>query len=147
MENIRYLGFVCNNYTPQVEGQLTRDIIRVLDMPEMRNVDLCMVSTEERCDRALDALGVRRSSVLGLTRTFIKYRTAEEWPQTPEHCEIEIERDLYQPIADLNKLDPKMRPGYYLPPQGRLAPNSVTLKRPAPNGYTPVDPALVILWG
>ena len=142
----RYVGVVFDTYTPQVEGQLTRDVIAFQNSPVMRDRELVIVCASDQPDRLLQALKVRRSPVLTLASVYIKYKTEELWPEVPEHVTTEIERDLYQAVARPN-LDPTPRPGYFMPPQGRPAPDSIGLKRPAPNGYAPIDPGVVLLWG
>lgn len=143
MDNTVYLGVLAKVYTPQVEGQLTRDVIASTTKLK-RGEQLCVCCEHPEAQRMLASLGARYSPILALPTTFLKYRIDEQWPDEPENAQTVIERDLWVKPGE-GKLHTGERPAYYLPPQGRLAPDSIGLKRPAPNGYAPVDPQFVLL--
>lgn len=146
----RYIGALWNKYTPQVESQLTRDVIALLDVAynRRRDEEIIIVSEQPIADAVLSALGVRRVPLIHLARTWIVYRTDEEWPEEPNTARTVIPRDLYQRVkpGNLMALDAEHSRGYYLPPQGRPNSNSLGLKRPAPNGYSPVNPLALLQW-
>ena len=146
----RYIGVLLDNYTPQVEGQLTRDVIALLQLASKRNADeeIVIVCESDRPDRLLEALGTRRVPTIQLARTWLVYRTKEEWPEVPDFALTVIQRDLYVRVkrSTLRVNSEQESEGYYLPPQGRPRPDKLNMLRPAPNGYSPVDPALIMLW-
>jgi hypothetical protein len=145
---IKYFGILFDDYTPAVEGQLCRDCIKMIDLARHRANELVIVCADERPDRMLAALGLTRLPDHERARDWITYRTREEWPEDPENARVLIQRDLYMSLKDRNMtvLDEQHTNGYYLPPQGRLSPDTLSLLRPAPNGYIPTDPALLMLW-
>lgn len=146
----RYIGVKFDEYTPQVEGQLTRELIALQGVAAKRHQDeeVVIVCDSDKVDSIISAFGIRRVPTEHLAKTWIIFRTGEEWPVEPEHAVTVIERDLFQAIKEpnLTQLDEDHTNGYYLPPQGRPAPDTIGVLRPAPNGYSPVDPALILLW-
>lgn len=146
----RYIGCIFDSYTPQVEGQLTRDIIALTGLAAKRHADeeIVIVCDSDKPDRLLDALNVRRVPTAQLARTWLVYRTNEDWPEVPEFARTVIQRDLFVKVRrnTMRINGPAQSEGYYLPPQGRPRPDKIGMVRPAPNGYVPVDPALILLW-
>lgn len=146
----RYIGVVFNEYTPQVEGQLTRDVIALTNLANKRNSDeeIVIVCDSDRADRLLEALQVRRIPTLQLAPTWLAYRTKEDWPEVPDEAKTVIKRDLYVKVRhnNLRVNNEAEGTGYYLPPQGRPRLNKMNMLRPAPNGYAPVSPELIMLW-
>jgi len=142
-DNTTYLGVLSTSYTPQVEGQLTRDLIAASTQLKSGQ-ELCVCCEHPESQKIIETMGARYSPILSLPDTFLKYRTEEDWPKDPPNAETLIERDLWVPPGR-SMISPGERPAYYLPPQGRMAPPSIGLKRPAPNGYSPVDPQFVML--
>lgn len=146
----RYIGVVFDDYTPQVEGQLTRDVIALTQLAAKRNADeeIVIVCESDKPDRLLEALNVRRVPTLQLARTWLVYRTKEDWPEVPDFALTVIQRDMLVKVRrnTLRVNSEQESDGYYLPPQGRPRPDKISMMRPAPNGYSPVDPALIMLW-
>jgi hypothetical protein len=142
-----YIGVIWDEYTPQIESQILRDCMAMQHITD-RDEELVLVTQSDRPDNVLSALGMRSVPTLKLATTWIVYKVGEQWPKTPEWAKTEIQRDLYQPKKDLKLLqvDEEEANGYYLPPQGRLSPDTLSLERPAPNGYIPVDPSLIAIW-
>jgi hypothetical protein len=112
--------------------------------------DLIIVCDDPAPDRMLNALGLVREADMTRTKDWISYRTREEWPEEPENARNIIQRDLFVPEKEANMmvLDGSQTNGYYLPPQGRLSPDTISLLRPSPNGYaySPVAPMLLMMW-
>lgn len=145
----KYFGAIFDEYTPQVEGQLLRDCIVLMEVARKQRYDeVVLVCESDKPDQMLSALGMRRVVISTLANEWLIYRTKEDWPVAPEHATFEVQRDLYVAKKDvkLTVLDEAQSDGYYLPPQGRLCPDSISLTRPAPNGYIPADPALILIW-
>ncbi|QRE00348.1 hypothetical protein [Burkholderia phage BCSR5] len=145
-----YIGVVYNDYTPQVENQLTRDLIMVSGMVAMRDRDIVIVSEDPRMDRLLSALNARRAYLPALPKVWFQYKTDELQPQIPAEAPLEVctvvQRDLYQRVKE-GHLDTAEQGAYYLPPQGRINPDVISLLRPAPNGFNYGDPMLTMMWG
>jgi len=146
----QYVAMKWTDYTPQVESQITRDVIALTSLAAKRNADeeIVIVSDSDKADKVIDALGVRRVPLLHLARIWLVYKTGEEWPEVPETARHIIQRDMQVRVKRPNMRvnDNLQGDGYYLPPQGRPRPDKIQMIRPAPNGYSPVDPALIILW-
>jgi hypothetical protein len=143
-----YYGLKWDDYTPAVEGQILRDCMALQAVAQGRIDELVIVCDSDKADGVLKALGLRRLNLPQKARSWVLYKTKEEYPEEPEWCRTVIHRDLWQPRKpdNLTVLDDEHTNGYYLPPQGRLAPDTISLLRPAPNGYIPTDPALVMIW-
>ena len=80
---------------------------------------------------------------------WIVYKTEEQWPVEPEWATTVVQRDMWVKPKDpliLREVDGDEANGYYLPPQGRLSPDTISLERPAPNGYIPLDYAAIMVW-
>lgn len=143
-----YIGVVYNHYTPQVEAQLTRDLIHVLNLHSMRGRDCVVVSQDGRLDPVIQSLGCRRAYLPKLPKTWFQYRTKEDWPELVPEARpggTVIQRDLYVPVKEGN-LQEAEQGAYYLPPQGRISPDVISLLRPAPNGFAYPDPMISFIW-
>lgn len=144
----KYLGVIFDEYTPQVEAQLLRDCLAAQSVAD-RNEELVIACESDKADRMLESIGIRRVPLMSKARELLLYKTEEFWPEYPEHIRTVILRDLYVPKKNPNVLlevDPDQANGYYLPPQGRLSPDTLSLERPAPNGYIPLDPSMIMQW-
>jgi hypothetical protein len=131
-----YMGILFSKYTPAVEGQLLRDCLLMMEIARNRYNELVICCADDGPERMLSALGLHLSPHTDLPKDWIVYRTEEEWPREPEGTRSLIQRNLYQKKKDGNMLvlDDRHNNGYYLPPQGRLSPDTISLLRPAPNG-------------
>jgi hypothetical protein len=94
-------------------------------------------------------LGLDRESDPSRTQDWISYRTGEDWPQAPPGARNIIQRDLYvpKPSGPQMQVNEDGNNGYYLPPQGRLSPDTISLLRPAPNGFAYAPPEMLLLSG
>jgi hypothetical protein len=149
-KGIKFFGILYDEYTPAVEGQLLRDCLILMNVARNKFRDLIIVCEDSNPDRLLNALGIVREADMSRTKDWISYRTKETWPQEPEGARNIIQRDLYTPEkgANMMVLDEMHSNGYYLPPQGRLSPDTISLLRPSPNGYAymPVEPMYLMMW-
>lgn len=145
---VKYFGIVFSEYTPAVEGQLLRDCLQLMDVARHKVNELVMVCPDPAPERMLNALGLTLLSHHEGVRDWVMYRTEKDWPIEPDNARTIVQRDLFMSLKDKNMmvLDDRQSGGYYLPPQGRLSPDTLSLLRPAPNGYIPTDPALLMLW-
>jgi hypothetical protein len=142
-----FLGLVCEEYTPQVEGQLTRDIIATQSQLQPGDT-LCLCFADHQVERLCLGLGIEWTADMDLAQIMLVYRTSEYWPEVEYKDDVpktEIRRDLYMGVND-QKLSQTDRPAYYLSPQGRITMNQIGVLRPAPNGYSQPDSFLNMLW-
>jgi hypothetical protein len=141
------VGIIFDDYTPQVESQILRDCQALLSVAD-RDEEIVIVCESDKPQQVLTALGIRQVPTGQLAKTWLLYKTKEFWPDTPEWAVNVIQRDLWQRKKELQLLqvDEEEANGYYLPPQGRLSPDTLSLERPAPNGYVPVDPTMIAIW-
>lgn len=146
---IKYVGVLFDEYTPAVEAQILRDCLALLDVGRTKVNEVVICCNNDRIGAVLSGLGMRHIPTLELAKLWLVYKTGEYFPQAPDWSEETIERDLWiKPSKNkLQVLDDLHTNGFYLPPQGRLCPDSISLERPAPNGYVPVDNALFLIWG
>jgi hypothetical protein len=131
-----YVGLIFDDYTPQVESQIMRDCLQMQQVAD-RDEEVVVVCDSSKPDRLLESLGMRRVPTAKLAKLWILYKTGEWWPEAPNWTSTEVHRDLYVPKKDpklLRQVDEAEANGYYLPPQGRLSPDTLSLERPAPNG-------------
>lgn len=142
-----YVGVVYDRYTPEVENQMLRDVQQMRQVTE-RGEELVIACSDDAPDRMLAGIDTRRVPTLELASMWVVYRTLKDWPLPPAWCDTEIRRDLFVDVATphLLQVDEEEANGFYLPPQGRLSPDTLSLNRPAPNGYVPVNPQLVAIW-
>jgi hypothetical protein len=147
-ERRQYFGVIFDAYTPAVESQMLRDVMSLQRVAQNCKRELVVVCESDKPDRMLSAIGCRRVPTTQLTKSWIMYKTKQDWLAEPEDSEVVIPRDLYVPVkrGKLRVLDESHSNGYYLPPQGRLSPDTISLLRPAPNGYVMCDPWLVLNW-
>lgn len=144
-----YIGLAFDEYTPAVEAQILRDCQAMLSIADA-NEEVVVACESDKPDRTIEALGMRRVPTIQMAKVWILYRTGENFPETPDWATTEIHRDLYVAKKNpniLREVDEEESTGYYLPPQGRLSPDTLSLERPAPNGYVPTDTNLFFIWG
>lgn len=144
-----YCGIVFDEYTPQIENQILRDCLLLQKVADKQKYDeLVIVCESARPEAVLRGLGIRRVPLNKLAGSWLVYKTGEYWPEVPGEPKLIYERDMQQKKTKSNLFDlsDDANIGYYLPPQGRLSPDTISLLRPAPNGYIPADPALLMLW-
>lgn len=143
---ILFWGIVFDRWTPAVEGRLTQDLIRLQNLARHKYSDVVVVCDSEEPARVCESLGLAIDTDPGLASVWTQYKTGPKWPEIPVPASTVMQRDLYTPVKK-QSMDPSGRDtGYFLPEQGRPNQNYLTLTRPAPNGYAPVDPVLVSLW-
>lgn len=143
-----YYGLKWDTYSPAVEGQILRDCMALQAVASHKYDELVIVCDSDKADPVLKSIGLRRTNLPQRAKSWILYKTGEEYPEEPEWCNTVTHRDLWQEpkASNLQVNDDDEANGYYLPPQGRLAPDTISLLRPAPNGYVPTDPALIMIW-
>lgn len=144
-----YVGIIFDEYTPPVEAQILRDCM-MLQHTASSSEEVVLVTDSNKVDRLLDSIGMRRVPTAKLAKLWILYKTQEYWPEAPEWATTEVQRDMWVAKKDpkiLREVDEAESNGYYLPPQGRLSPDTLSLERPAPNGYVPTDPSIFMVYG
>lgn len=146
--NIKFFGVIYDEYTPAVEGQMLRDCLIMMNVARHKYRNLIVVCPDPAPERMLNGLGLDRESDPSRTQDWISYRTGEDWPQEPPGARNIIQRDLYvpKPSGPQMQVNEDGNNGYYLPPQGRLSPDTISLLRPAPNGFAYAPPEMLLLW-
>lgn len=142
MSQLNPVGLVWDAYTPAVEGQVTRDLIALQNVPGSEVIVIC----GDEADRVLKALRIKRGAAKALAGLWITYRTGQDQVFAPEHAETVIDRDLYVAVKE-TELDDSPHAGYYMKPQGRIVPPQLNLNRPPPSHTGPTDPIIQYLWG
>lgn len=141
-----YFGVQWDKYTPQVEAQLTKDMIAMLDQAQKMRLKLVIVTESNEADRVLLVLGVKRIPLSTFATMWILYRTIKDSAiPVPEHAINVLVREMYVTVAP-PVLDDGRHAPYALQPQGRVAPPRLGVNRPAPNSTAKPDYALILLW-
>ena len=83
-----YFGVVFDAYTPQVEAQMLRDTLALQRVSQNLNRELVIVCESDKPDRMLSGLGCRRVPSPDLTKSWIMYKTGEQWMEEPEDSEV-----------------------------------------------------------
>lgn len=119
MSNVFFIGIIYDRYTPAVEGQLTRDLIKMSLDARHKYRDMVVVTQTDEPDRAIQALGLTTSRNFHEAEHYIVYKTMPEWPAVPSNARVSVQRDLYQKPkkGTLTVLDNDQNNGYYLPPE------------------------------
>lgn len=142
------VGLKWDKYTPQIEGQITRDLLTLKGEFETNNPNsrIQVVTDKPDADRLFAALGVPQGIGDALAKVWILYKSrADVELEAPEGVQDVTVREMYQEDANIS-LNPNPESGYYLKPQGRIGkPRLSMLPYPTHNGRT--DPAVVLLWG
>lgn len=131
-------------YTPEVEAQITRDLIAVsnLDPKEVFSV----ICESDVCERLVSGFNMALFST-GTPNITIVYKTSEWWPEHPdEESNTVVMRDLYRSKEEIT-IDPNSRPGYYLKDQSTLLPFKDRLAQIGPRGIGYLDPDILMTWG
>jgi len=117
-ERRQYFGVIFDEYTPAVESQMLRDCMALQRVAQNSKCELVIVCESDKPDRMLQAIGLRRVPTITLTKSWIMYKTKDEWMEEPEGSDVVIPRDLYVSVRKnkLRVLDEEHTNGYYLPP-------------------------------
>lgn len=143
------VGLRWDEYTPQIEGQLTRDLIALQSTFETSNPNskIQVVTDKNDADSLFYALGIERGGDdETLAKVWVIYRSnAEAEVEAPENARDVTVRDMYQEHKDTT-INPNPESGYYLKPQGRIGRPRLSML-PYPTHKGQASPAIVLLWG
>lgn len=140
-----YFGLCWDKYTPAVEGQIARDMI-ALSSNKRPEVNLIACVIEPDANQLLASMNIKYIPNMVAAKLWILYKaTFDNDVDAPEHATTVIVRELAVKDAK-GSLSTDEFNGFYLPEQGRWGPDSISMHRPAPNGYAPPDPQLIMLW-
>lgn len=142
------IGIVYDHWTPQVQTQVIKDLIAIMNQPNARDLRVYCESTDPALDMTIGSVGAQRAPLKALATLWIVYQTGNEVLEVPEHAEEIIERDLRIGVADPDILDTDEKSGFYLAPQGRNIAPTLDINRPMP-AHQPggTDPMVIWLWG
>ena len=142
---IYWLGLIWDTYTPAVEGQIIRDILAL--QASSPKTEIAVVVPNGSANQLLNSMGIRHCLANSLATLWIVYKTKPDSDiEAPEHVDRTIERNLYVETKEC-LIDGDPHPGYYLKPQGRMAPPSMPLNRPPPtNSRGVINPTIIMLW-
>lgn len=139
------IGLLWDEWTPQVESQLTRDVLALLDEADKWPGQGLAVSTGEEANRVLRALNVPNVGPLSKQATFWRlYQTQEAPPQAPEWAKDQLVQVLYQKTANVRFAD-KSNQEIYLRDRTRDINYDPFSRRPMHPGVSPESPWIVLL--
>lgn len=142
------MGLEWDNYTPQVQAQIVKDLIAIRDQPNCRNLVVYYEKDEPELAGMLRALNIKRTPSKVLAGLWVLYQTGPNELEAPEHAKEVVVRDMQVHGVDPNILDTNEQAGFYLAPQGRNISPTLDLNRPMPNWYPGgPTPDIVWLWG
>lgn len=141
------MGLRWDHFTPQVEGQVIRDLLAIQAQPCSRELAVYYEGTNTQLDMTLRTMGIQRTEMAVLATLWVLYQTGTEPLEAPEHAKEVVVRDMQVRLQDAN-LDTGDHAGFYLAPQGRNISPTLDLNRPMP-GWYPGGPTadLVWMWG
>ena len=141
-----YFGVKWDKYTPQVEAQLTKDLIAMVDQAQTLKLNLVAVCESSEADRVFLSMNVRRLPLSTFATMWLLYKTHRDSDvEMPEHAKRVLIREMFTTVAPPT-IDTGRHSGYSLAPQGRVAPPRIGVNRPAPNSTAKPDYALILLW-
>ena len=135
------VGIVYDELNSTVEVQIVRDLL-VLG----GQWDIAVNDLGGKVDPKLfSEMGIPQ--VTSPIELCIVYKFGKDWPEHPEGVET-VERDLHVSDVEVG-LDPEVKIGYYLKPQGRDGANLTEryLNRSYPRGRGIIDPLVTMMWG
>lgn len=138
------IGLMWDHFTPQVEGQVIRDLLAVQAQPACSELAVYYKGTNPALDVTLRTMGIQRSDMAVLATLWVLYQTGVEPLVAPEHAKEVVMRDLQVRLREPN-LDTGAHSGFYLAPQGRNISPTLDLNRPMP-GWYPGGPPANIVW-
>jgi len=142
------MGLMWDYFTPQVEGQVIRDLIAIQNQPACRELAVYYEGSEPQLETVLRTMGIVRSDVAALATLWVLYQTGTEPLVEPDHAKEVVVRDLQIRLKDPNVLDTDQHSGFYLAPQGRNISPTLDLNRPMPGWYPGGPPANIVwMWG
>lgn len=137
------VGLLWDEWTPQVESQLLRDVMALQD--DINIGKRLVVSTGPEADRVLRAVDVPNIGPLSKEATFWRlYQTGESPPEAPEWATDSLVQILYQKVNNQHFLD-KRDSEIFLPNRQRDVNYDPFARRPIHPGVAPESPWLVLL--
>ena len=138
------MGLMWDHFTPQVEGQVIRDVLAIQAQPSTRELTVYYDGTEPQLDGLLQTMGVRRAPTKELATLWVLYQTGPDPLDPPDNAKEVVVRDMQVRLTAPN-LNTDEHSGFYLAPQGRNISPTLDLNRPMP-GWYPGGPPASIVW-
>lgn len=139
------LGMLWDEWSSQVESQLTRDVIALQEEAVKWPNQKLAVSAGEEANRVLRALNVPNVGPLSEKATFWRlYQMTDSPPQEPEWAEDRIIQILHQKTNPI-RMEDTWNKEIYLPQRQREISYDPFSRRPRHPGVAPESPWLVLL--
>lgn len=143
---IHILGFSWDRYTPQVEAQLTKDLIGLNAAVTRWPGSTMRVSVGPEGARVVAALNLalalpEHAHIWRVYQTGTDRVTAPEWAKTVIPCNLQVK------ASDSNRLKLGGQPGYALKEFGRSNGWDPFSRRPSSTKWATSDPIVTLIWG
>lgn len=139
------LGLLWDEWTAQVESQITRDLIALQDEASKWRGQKLAVSSGPEPSRVLRALDVPNVGPLSKHATFWRiYQMTDTPPTAPEWAEDQMVQKLHQDKAKTRMVD-TWNKEIYLPQRQREINYDPFSRRPRHPGVAPESPWLVLM--
>ena len=146
----QYVGIVYDNLTSTVGCKLVQDCIAMLTTTSLYRVDLvvCCDKDTDKVSYLLSTLGIQVISDMTKPTLCISYQSEEGSElDIPEQCETLVERTLYTKEKAQPLLIDTNEQGHMLKEDNRISFSNLNRIWNHPNGFTPPDAAMIMLWG
>lgn len=144
--SIHVLGFYWDQYTPQVEAQLTKDLIGLQEAVTKWPNSVMKVSAGPEAARVIAALNLERADPRE-AKIWRTYKTGARRVAAPEWAETVIPFDLSIKKSDSNIIKKGPHSGYALKEFGRSNGFDPFNRRPATTKWATSDPLVTMIWG
>ncbi len=142
------VGLMWDAFTPQVQGQMTKDLIALKDQPQANDLNVFYAPRRPEIDAVIKSIGATPIDFDSLPTLWITYQTGPNELEPPENAKEVVHRDMQVKFGRTDYLDPNAKNGHYLAPQGRNIHPTIDLNRPMPGWYPGgPTPSIVLLWG
>jgi hypothetical protein len=138
------IGLLWDAWTPQVESQLTRDVLSLQDEASKWGKQALAVSAPEQANRVLRALDIQNVGELSKLATFWRiYQTGDMPPPAPDWAADQMVYVLKQDQARI-RMEDKRNQEIYLRDRTRDINYDPFSRRPMHPGVAPESPWIVL---
>lgn len=145
-KSIHVIGFQWDEYTPQVEAQLTKDLIALNQAVTRWPGSIFKASAGLEAHRIIAALNIELA-LPEEARTWRTYQTTHDRVQVPDWAEDVIACDLSVKHSNSNVISRGPHNGYALKEFGRMDGYYPFKRRPPNTKWATSDPLVTMIWG
>lgn len=141
------IGFLWDDYTPQVEAQMAKDLIALNKAVTRWPGDVMLVRAGPEAHRLIASLDLQLGTTDESAKIWRTYLTQGRRLRAPDWATTVISCDLTVRKSESNKLERGPHSSYGLKEFGRMDGYDPFRRRPPQTKWATTDPLVTMIWG